>query len=202
MKIGLKFVVFGCSDQLDGCAGTPGPPGSYIRPFIRNLGRILDSAFKFDKQISSAAKSFFQLRLLAKIKPYLSYKDFERVIHASITTPLDHCNSLYVSLEQSSLHQLQLAQNAAAQLLTRTRKREHIISVLASLLWLPIHFRIDFKILLLVFKVLNGLAPPYLCELLHVHTPVKALRSSSQMALDVPRSRLKNRAFSVAAPNL
>ncbi len=107
-----------------------------------------------------------------------------------------------MGLDQSSVRRPQLVQNAAARLLTRTRKHEHITPVQASLHWLPVRFRIDFKILLLVFKVLNGLAPPYLCELLHVHTPVKALRSSSQMALDVPRSRLKNRAFSVAAPNL
>ncbi len=45
----------------------------------------------------------------------------------------------------------------------------------------------------------------YLSELLHVHTPVRALRSSNQVLLDVPRARLKNngdRAFSVVAPNL
>ncbi len=45
----------------------------------------------------------------------------------------------------------------------------------------------------------------YLSERLHVHTPVKALRSSNQVLLDVPRAKLKNkgdRAFSVVAPNL
>lgn len=80
-----------------------------------------------------------------------------------------------------------------------TRKHEHITPVL------PVPFRIDFRILLLIFKVLNGLAPPYLSELLNIHTPVRALRSSNQMVLDVPRSTIKNRgdqAFSVAAPNV
>lgn len=45
----------------------------------------------------------------------------------------------------------------------------------------------------------------FLSELLHVHVPVKALRSSNQVLLNVPRTRLKNkgdRAFSVVAPNL
>ncbi len=52
------------------------------------------------------------------------------------------------------------------------------------------------------FKIVHGLAPAYLSELLHVRTPVKALRSSNQVLLDVPRARLKNkgdRAFSVVA---
>ncbi|XP_028435012.1 transmembrane channel-like protein 2-B, partial [Perca flavescens] len=41
--------------------------------------------------------------------------------------------------------------------------------------------------------ILNGLSPSYLSELLHVHTPVRALRSSNQILLDVPRPRLKTK---------
>ncbi len=114
-------------------------------------------------------------------------------------------NLFYVGLDQSSLQRLQLVQNAAARLLTGTKKYEYITPVLASLHWLPVRFRIEFKILLNVFKILHGLAPAYLSELLHVHTPVRALRSSNQVLLDVPRARLKNkgdRAFSVVAPHL
>lgn len=52
---------------------------------------------------------------------------------------------------------LQLLQNAAARLLTGTRKRDHISSILAFLKWLPVKYRINFKTLLFVFKALNGL---------------------------------------------
>lgn len=170
------------------------------------IGVTFDSAFKFDRQIGSVVKgAFFQLRLLAKVKPYLSPKDLERVIHAFITSRLDYCNSLYVGLDKRSLRRLQLVQNAAARLLTSTKKRDHITPVLASLHWLPVCCRIDFKILMFVFKILNGLAPQYLVELIHVHTPARALRSSNELLLDVPISRLKtkgDRAFAVAAPKL
>lgn len=90
-------------------------------------------------------------------------KDLQTVIHAFITSRLDYCNSLYFGLPKSSLDRLQLVQNAAARLLTGTRKREHITPVLASLHWLPVKFRIDFKILLYVFKALHGCAPQYIC---------------------------------------
>ena len=62
-----------------------------------------------------------------------------------------------------------------------------------------------FKILLFVFKSLNGLAPPYLSELLHPYAPTRSLRSADQLLLEEPRSRLKyrgDRAFSVAGPKL
>lgn len=146
--------------------------------------------------------SFFHLRTLAKAKSYLPQNKFEQVIHAFITSQLDYCNALYYGLHQSSLHRLQMVQNAAAHLLTRKKQHDHIPPVLASLHWLPVIFRIQFKILLLDFKSLQGKTPDYSTELLHQHAPVRALRSTSQLLLDVPTSRLKtrgDRAFSVAA---
>ena len=86
--------------------------------------------------------------------------DFEKVIDAFVTTRLDYCNSLYVGLNKATLSRLQLVQNAAALLLTGTRKGEHNIShIIATLHWLPDHHRIHFKI----FKGLNAM---YLSDLL------------------------------------
>ena len=149
--------------------------------------------------------SFYQLRVVSKAKPFLSFKNFERVIHAFISSRLDYCNALYAGLSASSLSRLQLVQNAAARLLTKTRRREHITPVLAALHWLPIRYRVDFKILLFVFKALHGLAPSYLSDLLNVNAPSRSLRSVEQALLIVPRSRLKtrgDRAFAVMGPKL
>ena len=183
-----------------------GPLAANIRPSAKNLGVIFDSAFKFERQVSAVVRnSFFHLRTLAKTKCYLSPSDLGRVIHAFITTRLDYCNGLYMGIDQSQLRRLQLVQNAAARLLTNTKKYDHITPVLASLHWLPIRYRIEFKLLLYTFKSLHGLAPTSLSELLHHHTPTRALRPADQLLLEVPRSRLKtrgDRAFSVVAPKL
>ncbi len=67
-----EIVVFGCPGDLSACVDALGNLGLYVHPFTKNLGLIFDSAFKFEKQISSVLKaSFFQLRLQAKVKPYL-----------------------------------------------------------------------------------------------------------------------------------
>lgn len=199
-----EIMVFGHHDLLD--VDSLGPLTANSRSTVRSLGVMLDGAFKLDKQISATVRScFFQLRTIAKVKAYLPPKDLERVINALITSRLDYCNSLYVGLDKSSIQRLQLVQNAAARVLTGKRKRDHITPVLRHLHWLPVDYRINFKILLLTFKCLNGLAPEYLKELLHVHTPARVLRSANLLLLDVPRSRLKtkgDRAFSVAAPTL
>ncbi len=105
---------------------------------VKNLGVLFDKAFKFDIQINSVVKSsFFHLRLLAKVKIFLSFKDFEKVIHAFIFSRLEYFNSLYIGVSQKALSRLQAVQNAAARMLTGTRKQEHITPVLFSLHWLP-----------------------------------------------------------------
>ena len=76
--------------------------------------------------------------------------------------------------------------------------------MLKDLHWLPIKERIDFKILCMTFKCLNGLAPPYLKELLNPYVKPRVLRSSAFNYLNVPRTStcLGENSFSVYAPQL
>ena len=106
---------------------------------------------------------------------------------------------------QADLSRLQLVQNAAARLLTRTGRRSHITPVLASLHRLPVKLRIDFKILFITYKALHGLAPAYVSELLSPYTTMRSVRSSNQNLLAVPRAKLKTKgdcAFAALAPRL
>ncbi len=53
--------------------------------------------------------------------------------------------------------------------------------------WLPIKYRIDFKILLITYKALNGLALQYLSKLLSHYSPPRPLRSQNSDHLIIPR---------------
>ncbi len=100
---------------------------------------------------------------------------------------------------------LQCIHNTAARILTQTRKFDHITPILKELHWLPVKKRIIFKILILTFRCLNGLAPAYLSQLLHPYSPTRKLRSSNSLLLKVPKARTKNygdRAFQNSAPKL
>ena len=98
-----------------------------------------------------------------------------------------------------------MVQSAAARFLTGVHKHEHITPILASLNWLPVRHRVDFKILSFVFRSLNGLAPSYLSELLTLNVLGRCLRSTSSYNLSQPHSRFKSRgdcAFAVVGPRL
>ena len=103
------------------------------------------------------------------------------------------------------LDKLQRVQNAAARLLCGIGKYDHISATLKSLHWLPVKQRIEFKISVLVYKCLNGLAPQYLCKLLHFYAKDRDLHSADDKTLlEMPQSRTKfgERAFCYYAPKI
>ncbi len=103
------------------------------------------------------------------------------------------------------INKVQMVQNAAARVLTRTRKYDHISPFLSTLHWLPIKHRIDFKIVLITYKALNGLAPQYLSELLSHYSPPCPLRSQNSGHLIIPRISkwtAGGRTFSYSVPKL
>ena len=95
-------------------------------------------------------------------------------------------------------------QNMAARVITFTPRRDHITPVLKDLHWLPVKCRIEYKILLHVYRCLNGTAPLYLANLLNRQSPGRT-RSSEQHLLDIPRTKLASfgdRSFRVVGPRL
>ncbi|KAK3705766.1 hypothetical protein QZH41_000593 [Actinostola sp. cb2023] len=172
----------------------------------RNIGAIFDNTMSMSLQINAACKSaFFHLRNIARIRKFLSFNTTEILIHALVTSKVDSYNALLFGLPKYELKKLQSVLNAAARLLTFTRKFDHITPVLKQLHWLPIEKRIHFKILLLAFKGLHGLAPAYISDALQLYVPTRTLRSSSAVLLKPVDYHLKTygyRAFAVAAPYL
>ena len=173
----------------------------------RNLGVLFDKSMNLDQHVLNVCQSsYVHLRRIAAIRESLTLPAAEQLILAFISSRLDFCNSLLAGLPQHTLQRLQKVQNAAARLLTRTKTSQHITPILRDLHWLPVNYRIQFKILLLTFKALHGLAPSYIQGKLQYRNLRPGLRSSSSShILSVPKTRLAtygDRAFSSFAPRL
>ncbi len=173
-------------------------------PAARNLGVIMDSALNMQAHVQRLCQtSVAQLKNIADIRRFLTHDAAEKLIHAFITSRLDYCNALLYGLPATTLKKLQRVQNMAARVLTGARKDEHVMALLRRLHWLPVHFRVLYKIALLTYRAVHAKAPSYLSDLIAVQRPVRSLRSNTHIILASPRTRLRtygDRAFSAAGP--
>ena len=120
---------------------------------------------------------------------YLNVESTKSLVHAFVTCRLDNCNSLLIGSPSFLIQKLQRIQNCAARLVTGQPKFAHVTPILKELHWLPIEQRVAFKVLLLAYKGLNGLAPKY------ISLPLDLKISPSVIIF---KSRLKTHLFKLA----
>ena len=155
----------------------------------RNLGAIFDSSMTMKPHISNVIRSSaFQLRNINRIHKYHNRVATEQIIHSFITSLLDNNNALLYGLPANQLYHLQKIQNTAARIVTFSRKSCHITPILKELHWLPVNQRIVFKLLMIVDKCMNNIAPSYLSELLSQYSPTRTLRSGNKQLLQEAKS--------------
>ena len=147
--------------------------------------------------------SFLSLRRIGCIRPYLSDRATSCLVNSIVTSCLDFCNSSLTGITADQLNRLQRIQNCAARLIMKKRKYDHITPVIYELHWLPLEFRIQYKLAVLAFRHFEGTLPTYLSAMLCTYEPARSLRSSTERLLKSPRVNLKSageRSFHFAAP--
>ena len=172
---------------------------------VRSLGVILDQSLSFQQQISNICKvAYLELRRISSIRHYLTADATKTLVCAFVLSRVDYCNSLLAGLPKYLLDRLQRIQNNAARLICKASRSDHISPLLHSLHWLPISDRINYKLSTFTFSAVCGTGPEYLSELIHVYTPSRQLRSSSNTRkLRIPHVRTKTygqRPFSFQSP--
>ena len=129
--------------------------------------------------------SYFHIRALRHIRPYLDSETSKTIACAIVGSRLDYANSVLTGISSRNIDRLQRVQNSLARVVTRSTTNS--TSALNSLHWLPIRQRIDFKLATLVHRSLHNACPQYLSSLLQVYTSTRELRSASLNLLAVPR---------------
>ena len=172
---------------------------------VRNLGVIFDSDFNFRQHISQVCKScFYHIRDLRRIRRHISTSTAKTISTALISSRLDYCNSLLNNIAKRDLAKLQRVQNCLARAVLRAPRFSPSLPLLKQLHWLPVSYRINFKLSTLAYRALSTQQPFYLASLLHLSNIPRQLRSSVSQQLIVPKTKLNlgKRAFSVAAPRV
>ena len=166
---------------------------------VRNLGAHFDSRMNMEEFIIKKCRAY-QLQLkIARICKYLSNDTCFCIIQGLVTSKLDYANCLLYGVNKVFLHRLQIVQNAAACVILKMRKYNHISRARQELHWLPIQERIAFSILTDVYKALHGLVPTHITDLILLAQPTRLTRSSKNFNIafpvKVPRNSYGKRAL-------
>ena len=206
-----EVLIFGTRQQLNKCtlssinvAGIN--VGIQTKP-VRNLGVVFNNTMSMADQVTSVAKSVsYQIHNISKIRKHLTTDATKKLVNAVVTSRLDYSNALLAGAAGKHILRLQKIQHSAARLICGLSKYDHITSTLIDLHWLPISFRIDFKIAATPFKAIHGLAPGYISDQLVYLSPGRTLRSArNELLLRVPNSKLPTageRTFRANAPRI
>ena len=106
------------------------------------------------------------------------------------------------------IRQLERLQRQSARVVCKKYKNDHtsVTELMWGLHWLPIRARIQYKILLLVYKAFTNGSPTYLADMMTSCNPVRSTRSSHKVNLLVVPHQKSNKysekAFAVVGPRL
>ena len=165
----------------------------------------MEMSIHISKTCSSA---FYYPYNIRHIRKYLSKEHIEQLIHAFVTSRLDYCNGLLYRVPECQIKKLQCVMNGSARLIYCAPKFCHITPILKELHWLPVCARIEFKILLITFKAIKGLAPKYLSDLIEILQMSRYNLRHNNIGILLARSTIRakktigDRAFMIAAPIL
>ena len=173
---------------------------------VKYLGVRLDQTLSMSDHIGDVCRSLFlSLRRIGTIRTYLSDRATSCLVNSLITSRLDFCNSALAGITSDQLNRLQRVQNSAARLVVKKRKYDHVTPILKELHWLPIDYRIKFKLCVLAYRHFEGTLPAYLSSVLCTYRPPRTLRSGSQKTLKIPKVDLKSageRSFRFQCPTV
>ena len=155
---------------------------------VKNVGVQIDKNLSMDNHVTNIVSHCYKiLKDIGSIRKCLERKDLEELVHAVIASRLDYCNSLLMNVSQKNINKLQKLQNSAARLVLGKNRRFSGTSALSELHWLNVDARIVFKILLIVFKVVNGICS----ENIQLQVKHSMGRAGDDILLETPHYKTK-----------
>ena len=147
--------------------------------------------------------AYHHLRCIRKIRNCIPMKTCKRLVHSMVTSRLDYSNALLCGAREDVIKYLERVHRIAARVVCKKYTNDHsrVTELLWGLHWLSIKARIQYNILLFVYKALNTGTPPYLTALLTRKSFCRVTRTSHKVnILNVPahgKGRHSMKAFSV-----
>ena len=200
-----EFIYFGWPSQLLKCIINNININNEIVQRISStkyLGAYLDSRLDFKQHIRTKCKvAMLNLHKIKSARKNLTRTACNKLVVSLVLSHLDYANGILGGLPKVSIDKMQAGQSMAAKITLEKRNYDSTTRCLEQLHWLPIKFRIEYKIISKVHKCLHDGVPPYLTRLIEYNQPRRPCQDKNRLL--VPKTSKKTfaaRSFSVLGP--
>ena len=168
----------------------------------------MDQELSFRQHILNKCRvAMLNIQHIKLIRNILNEDTTYTLILGLVMSHLDYCNAIFYGLPEVDLKRLQRVQNVAAKLVLNKSHRDSVTECMFHLHWLPIKSRIDYNILTLTHKCVQGEAPKFLTDLITKQVVRwDGLRSAEKVnRLEAPLTKCKTfgaRSLKSVAPHL
>ena len=162
----------------------------------------MDCNLTYDKHVTHlTSKCIGSLCQINRVKYLFDRRTLITIINSLVFSKLLYCPSVWANTTKKNTELLQTAQNCAARIVSGKRKFDHVTPILKQLQWLPIIKKLAVT---MVFKCLNELAPPYLCQKFKTRSEVHNCNTRNRDRLHIPlcRTAASQRAFTFRGQKL
>lgn len=204
-----KFLVIGTPQLLKKLPATMTLSflGKEITPVFnaKDLGVILDSHLTYNEHIKKLVSSCTaKLCQINRVKDSFDKGTLKLIISSLVISKLFYCSSTWSNTSAANINKLQAVQNFACRIITGTKKFDHITPALRQIGWLPVRQQLLLRDSTMMYKCMNLLAPPYLCNKFCKRSSVHSRLTRNQDTLQIPfyRTTTGQRSFHYRAVNL
>ena len=172
---------------------------------VKLLGVVLDKSLTLDSLVKAMSNAiYYHIHAFRHIRHALKADTAKSVTCALLGSRLDYANSVHFGTSAKNVPKQQRLQNSVARVVIRSGRRSQALPILKQLAWLPVKYRIDFKIAVLTYKLRTTSEPMYLSNLISIYEPRRFLRSADAQLLQTPCVKTVNgsRAFRSASPKI
>ena len=132
----------------------------------KHLGLTLSNTCTWSNHIQTiTTKAWTRLNLLRALKFRVSRKSLEQMYISFVRPLLEYCDSVWDNASVDSKKQLDAVHTEAARIITGATKLCSIEKLLSDLGWESLQNRRNKHKLIIFYKIINGLTPNYLLDL-------------------------------------
>lgn len=127
------------------------------------LGIVIDEKLSFDSNIEYVSKKMSKkINFIGRIRNKLPITNRIQLYMAMVAPHIEYCSSILFLCNKSQIDRLQKLQNRGMRIVLNLNIYTSIKFMLDCLCWMSVRQRIFFNTMCFIFKINNGLLPPYL----------------------------------------